>query len=223
MVALVVAEGHLRPLHRALDAVVGKAADSYPVDPYAELHGHALVQARDDWERMGNKGSNMIRARIGIYADAMRAIGSHDVRIIVRGLDLPAHFASQESSVPPHQLVLMHLLEQICDHVEQRETLGLVIADEIEGADDHRSHFRDYQTVGTGGTISSKLPCLVDTIHFAPSKASRLLQAADLVAYLHRRLTAGQDRDPRARKANEKLWSLVAPRVTHLECWTPQA
>lgn len=218
MVALVVAEAHLRPLHRALDSVVQKAADSFPVDPHAELHGHALVQARDDWEHMGNKGANMIRARIAVYADALKAVGAHDVRIIVRGLDLTARRAAHEPYVPPHQVVLRHLLEQICDHVESRDQLGLVIADEVDGADDHRRHFRDYQAAGTGGTISSRLPCLVDTIHFAPSQASRLLQAADLVAYLHRRLASGQDRDSRARRTNEKLWSYVSPQVVHREC-----
>ncbi|WP_051834605.1 DUF3800 domain-containing protein [Streptomyces sp. NRRL S-15] len=223
MVALVVAEQHLRPLHRALDSVVVKAAEHYPVDRHAELHGHALVQARDDWTRMGNKGHNMVRARIGVYADAMRAIGAHDVRVIIRGLDLQAAGVRRtDADPPPHQVVLRHLLEQICDHGQVRDELALVIADEIDGADDHRRHFRDYQNAGAGGALSNTLPCLVDTIHFAPSNASRLLQAADLIAYLHRRLVSGQDSDPRARRANEKLWSYVAPRVAHQHCWIPQ-
>ncbi|MFD7517953.1 DUF3800 domain-containing protein [Streptomyces niveus] len=229
MVALLVPEGDLRSLHRALDSIVAKAADHYPVDRHAELHGHALVQAKDDWHRMNNKGRNMIRARIGVYGDAMKAIGAHDVRVIVRGLDLRAYRANRPQVAdagpgdwpPPHEVVLRHLLEQVCDHVQVREQLALVIADEIDGADDHRRHFRDYQLDGTGGSISTTLPSLVDTIHFAPSKASRLLQAADLIAYLHRRLVSGQDGDPRARKANETLWSFVAPRVAHQHCWAP--
>lgn len=224
MVALVVAEKHLRPLHRALDSVVSKAADHYPVDRHAELHGHALVQARDDWTRMGNKGHNMVRARIGVYADAMKAIGAHDVRVIVRGLDLRPHrgdHVGPEACPSPHEVVLRQLLEEICEHVQVRDELALVIADEIEGADDHRRHFRDYQQAAVGGNMSDNLPCLVDTIHFAPSKASRLLQAADLIAYLHRRLVSGQDSDSRARKANEMLWAQVAPRVVHSHCWVP--
>ncbi|MFG3410182.1 DUF3800 domain-containing protein [Streptomyces sp. NPDC048142] len=224
MVALVVAEKHLRPLHRALDSVVAKAADHYPVDRHAELHGHALVQARDDWTRMGNKGHNMVRARIGVYADAMKAIGTHDVRVIVRGLDLRPHRSSHSGPgvcPSPHEVVLRQLLEGICEHVQVRDELALVIADEIDGADDHRRRFRDYQQTAVGGSVGDNLPCLVDTIHFAPSKASRLLQAADLIAYLHRRLVSGQDGDPRARRANETLWSYVAPRIAHKHCWVP--
>lgn len=221
MVALLVAEQHLRPLGRALDSVVRKAAERFPVEESAELHGHALVQAREDWTRMGNKGNNMIRARIGVYADAMKAIAAHDVQIIVRGLDVPAYQARHGNSCRPHEIVLRQLLEQIdhCSHGLGQ--LALVIADEIHGADDHRQHFRDYQRDGTGGTLSSMLPCIVDTIHFAPSKASRLLQAADLITYLHRRLISGQDADSRARKANELLWSHVEPRVVHQQCWGP--
>ncbi|MFF3456051.1 DUF3800 domain-containing protein [Streptomyces sp. NPDC002730] len=221
MVALLVAEQHLRPLGRTLDSVVRKAAERYPVEESAELHGHALVQAREDWTRMGNKGNNMIRARIGVYAEAMKAIAEHDVRIIVRGLDVQAHRLRGADSCRPHEIVLRHLLEQIDHHAQGERQLALVIADEIDGADEHRQHFRDYQQDGTGGTLSSTLPRIVDTIHFAPSKASRLLQAADLIAYLHRRLISGQDADSRARKANELLWSHVEPRVVHQQCWAP--
>ncbi|MFD4525315.1 DUF3800 domain-containing protein [Streptomyces sp. NPDC058470] len=221
MVALLVPEQYLRPLGRALDSVVRKASESYPVEADAELHGHALVQARDDWSRMGNKGRNMVRARIGVYGDAMKAIAAHEVQVIVRGLDVPAHKVVGDQSCLPHEIVLRHLLEQIDHHAHDDDQLALVIADEIDGADDHRRHFRDYQQGGTGGTLSSRLPRLVDTIHFAPSKASRLLQAADLIAYLHRRLVSGQDTNPQARKTNEKLWSYVAPRVVHQHCWKP--
>jgi hypothetical protein len=221
MVALLVSEQHLRPLGNALDSVVRKASESYPVADTAELHGHALVQARDDWTRMGNKGSNMIRARIGVYADALKAIAAHDVRIIVRGLGIQALRAADVTGCRPHEIVLRHLLEQIDQQVHGEDQLALVIADEIDGADDHRQHFRDYQQEGTGGTLSSTLPRIVDTIHFAPSKASRLLQAADLIAYLHRRLVSDQDTDSRARRANKKLWSYVAPLVIHEHCWSP--
>lgn len=162
----------------------------------------------------------MIRARIGVYADAMKAIAAHDVRIIVRGLDIPAYRSYRDTWCVPHQIVLRQLLEQIDNDAACHDELALVIADEIDGADDHRQRFRDYQADGTGGSLST-LPRLVDTIHFAPSRASRLLQAADLIAYLHRRLISGQDSDTRARKANEKLWSHVAPRVSHTHCWVP--
>lgn len=218
MVGLAVAERHIRPLGAGLDAVVRKASESYPVDEHAELHGHALVQARDDWKRMGNKGANMVRARIGVYADALRAIAAHDVGVVVRGLDLRTRPDRVPTGESPHQIVLRHLLENIDRCSARQRELALVIADEVDGAEGHREHFRTYQQVGTGGRLSSTLSHIVDTIHFAPSKSSRLLQAADLIAYLHRRLMSGQDGDSRARRANETLWSHIEPRVLHRRC-----
>lgn len=221
--ALVVQEQHARPLAHALDAVVQKAAASYPVSKQAELHGHAIVQAGDDWASMANDSGNMIRARIGIYGDALRAIADHEVSVIVRGVNIKQLKARYANPYPPHQVVLSQLLERVENHAKAQDSLALVIADEIAEADQHREAFRDYQEVGTGGYLSSTLPHLVDTIHFAPSKSSRLLQAVDLVAYLHRRLHSRQDSDPRARKANLKLWSYIEPRVVHNHCWDPMA
>ncbi|MEU2496004.1 DUF3800 domain-containing protein [Streptomyces sp. NPDC007883] len=221
IVALMVAEQDIRPLSHALDAVVEKAADHYPVSASAELHGHAIVQAQDDWSGMDNSDGNMIRARIGVYGDALKAIADHEVSVIVRGLDINRQKARYAHPFPPHQVVLAQLLERINSHARAKDELALVIADEIDGADDHRQSFRNYQVGGTGGYLSSTLPRLVDTIHFAPSVSSRCLQAVDLIAYLHRRLHSRQDRSQRARKANEKLWSYVEPRVVHNHCWEP--
>ncbi|MFE2630690.1 DUF3800 domain-containing protein [Streptomyces sp. NPDC059374] len=219
--ALMVAEQDIRPLSQALDSVVEKASKSYPVARDAELHGHAIVQAKDDWAGMDNSDGNLIRARIGVYGDALRAIAGYDVRVIVRGLDIQKQKARYVKPYPPHDVVLSQLLERIDAQAKLCGQLALVIADEIDSAEDHRKSFRDYQQVGTGGYLSSTLPRLVDTIHFAPSVASRCLQAVDLIAYLHRRLHSGQDRSPKAKKANEKLWSYIEPKVVHNHCWEP--
>ncbi len=49
--ALVVPDDQLIPLTAALDAVVDKAAASYvDIGSNAELHGHSLLQAKDEWE-----------------------------------------------------------------------------------------------------------------------------------------------------------------------------
>ncbi|MBO3745989.1 DUF3800 domain-containing protein [Streptosporangiaceae bacterium NEAU-GS5] len=61
---------------------------------------------------------------------------------------------------------------------------------------------------------------MVDTIHFAPSSASRLLQAADLVAFLHQRCQR-KERDPHAQQANEDLWVRISGKVYHEMCWFP--
>ncbi len=58
-------------------------------------------------------------------------------------------------------------------------------------------------------------------LHFAPSRDSRLLQAADLIAFLYRRRTTHVEPDARAVRANDQLWALIAPKVAHDWTWRP--
>jgi hypothetical protein len=61
---------------------------------------------------------------------------------------------------------------------------ALVIADEVDGQAKHRADLSSYRDVGTTGYRHRKLTRIVDTLHFAPSRASRLVQAADVITIL---------------------------------------
>jgi hypothetical protein len=54
---------------------------------------------------------------------------------------------------------------------------GRVIAVDRALKDVYRADIADYQTYGTWGWRAQKLDRIVDTLHFAPSKFSRLLQS----------------------------------------------
>lgn len=99
--------------------------------------------------------------------------------------------------------------------------LVLVIADEVDQADEHRKSLWWFQRASTPGYRSRQLTRIVDTMHFAPSGASRLVQGADLIAFLHRRLMSTVERDPRAKRANEALWAKIEPKIQHSYCWVP--
>jgi hypothetical protein len=215
--AVIVPEAAARPLAAALDRVVADASEAYGVLREAELHGHPLMQGLGDWQPIAKQ----VRARGGVYDKAMRAIGEHDVRIVCRGLDIRAQNQKYRRPDPPHRVVLQHTMERVNDYARACGQRALLIADEVNEQDSHRQDLWTYQRTGTPGWKPSKLTEIVDTIHFAPSKASRLLQAADLVAYLHRRRETHPEADPRAQKLSDLLWSRVEPRVWHAHCWVP--
>lgn len=96
-----------------------------------------------------------------------------------------------------------------------------MIADEINGANEHRRSLWEYQRTPTGGYRSRVLTRIIDTLHFAPSTASRLVQAADLIAFLYGRMQSGADTDVRAVKANQDLWNIVAGKVHNAHCSYP--
>lgn len=217
--ALLCPEAEAIPLATALDAVVEQAAwDHGHIAPDAELHGYDIFQGKGDWADLKHK----VRARIDVYAKALQAIADRDVKVILRGVDrnrLKARYG--ENHDHPHSITLTHLIEQVDIFAKGNNDLALIIADECEGQDQYQRNLRTYRTAGTWGYKARKITTVVDTMHFASSRASRLLQAVDLVAFLYHRIQVGADNDPRAKKANEALWERVAPKVHHQWIWIP--
>lgn len=205
-------------LTNALDTVVRSSARKFPgIDPFGELHGHALFHGKDDWAPL----ATMPRARIGIYQDAFTEIANHDVRIIIRGVDVKGLNRRYPNPSPPHKVVLMHLLERIDEHTENHGSNVITIADEVAEANTYRKDLWRFQRGMTTGYRSRQLTRVIDTIHFAPSTSSRLLQAADLVAFMWHRIDSRIDKDERSLKANLRLWQMVGSKVAHARCWDP--
>ncbi len=216
--ALVVPGTSVPSLTAALDNVVWKATiDHGGVHPTTELHGNSLVGGKDGWKPLAQK----IRARVGVYMNAVSVIADHDVVVIVRGVDIVGLRRRYTHPDPPHSVALTHLIERVDEYAEAQGELALMIADEVSGQDAHRRSLWEYQRTATWGYRSRRITRVIDTIHFAPSSSSRLVQAADLIAYLYRRKAAHGETDPRAAKAFADLWDRISPRVHHAMCWYP--
>lgn len=213
--ALLVPEAVAIPLSTALDEVMTDAAKAYGIDRAAELHGYDLFQGRMSWAGVPP------RARIAVYNAALKAIGTYDVTVILRGVDRHGLARRYGLTRPAHEVVLSHLLERVDGYAAMRDELALVIADEVDNPAIHRSDLTRYRVDGTGGYRSRRLSRIVDTLHFAPSHASRLVQAVDLVTFLFRRMASGAGADPREATTNTRLWSWVEPRRYHSWCWHP--
>lgn len=220
LVGLVCPEDTIAPLTYALDAVVQKAANAYVgISPRAELHGHDLFHGKRDWSAL----EKMPRARIGVYNDAFAVIADHPVDVLLRGVDLKGLRTRYVVPRHPHDVTLEHLLERLDENTAHRHHGQplLVIADDIDRTDVHRRNLWRFQRMATSGYRSRRLTHIVDTLHFVPSEASRLVQAADLIAFLKRRRYAELDTDDRALRANERLWQRIQPRIVHEHCWLP--
>jgi Protein of unknown function (DUF3800) len=216
-VAAVVAHDISAPvLERELERIARDAwrehlpAAAWPL----ELHGYPMFHLEGEWEPLKARP----RAAIAIYNQAMRAIGAQDVAVFLEGLDCTT---GEDFPCPPHQLVLQRLLERLDAFAGIVGEPILVICDEIEEPSrqlsSQHNHYRDllttYREQGTPGGRCSTLPHVLDTVHFAPSRHSRLLQAADLVAFLHRRRITVTETDPRSVQAIQRLWDHLAPKI----------
>ena len=218
VVAVVVGDECIQSLEDGLSEVLKEAARTVG-HPISELHGHPIFHGEGEWEGAPPA------VRISLYRQAMRAVGRQDVHIFISGVDVRGLAQRYGAKAwHPHDVVLRHLLERVNDHAELRREPALVIADEL-GRDDrlrHRTTLAHVKSVGTGGIRSSKLSRIVDTIHFAPSQHSRLLQAADLVAFLHqRRLHHDDSTAPREARANDRIWAEIQHRIDDSWIWFP--
>ena len=216
LAALACPDDQASSLTAALDDVVARAAADFEgLHPGVELHGYDMMQAKGEWAPL----AKLTRARTRVYDRAMAAIGDHRVHVLVQGIHRCRNLVARH----PHSLALAYLLEHVDEHAARLGQRALVIADE-PGQHDQQNEFRNdllhYRRVGTGGWNSRKIDRIVDTLHFAPSKASRLVQASDLIAFLHHRMQTKPDADPRAARANGKLWSRLGDRV-EIHTWSP--
>jgi hypothetical protein len=206
------------PLAKTLDAVVMHAQETYGgVKEAAELHGHALVSGRDDWHGLRGR----VAACVDVYTRAVDAIANCNLRIYIRGVELAGFERRYGSLADPQGAVLAFVLERVQLRAKRLDEVALVIADEVRGKEDvYRRAVRSYQQTGTFGWKATVLDRIADTIHFAPSKSSRLLQAADLVAYAHLQ-SLRQHRDARAQAAYDDLWRTLGRRVHEASLWCP--
>lgn len=218
MGAVLVPEAMARPLTQDLDEIVARAvAGVSGMTPEAELHAYEIVSGKKAWAPL-RPG---LRARIGVYHAAIQAVRDRGCSVILRGVDVDR--LNQRYSTPEdaHGLVLGHLIERINDFAQDRDEQVLMIADEIDLHDTYRRNLWYYQRNGTWGYRARAIDRIVDTLHFAPSSASRLLQAADLATYLYRRRNGHEETDPRAEREWDRLWERIAPAVQHARCWVP--
>ncbi len=218
--AVIVDDGTAPALDRALDEVAEAARTTHlpSVPGPLELHGYPLFQGKGEWAAIKEK----TRARIAVYEDCMRAIGQQDVQVFLHGLDRRSHRAHYGASAwPAHEVILPRLLERLNDFGRDMREQILVIADEVDDPERHRLDLHQAKLHGTPGYRSSRLENILDTLHFAPSHHSRLIQAADLVTFLHRRHRTKTNPDPREAATTDRLWSHIQPRVRHdaLQPW----
>lgn len=215
MAALLVDGPEAVALTEALEQVAAAAAKAYQLDPAIELHGHEIFHAGGAWAGVP------VRARVGVFDDVVEAVAAQEIKIIARAMDVVGQRARYQAPEPPHTVVLQHLLERVDECATLHGDYALVIADEVDGQATHRADLSVYREVGTRGYRRRRLTRIVDTLHFAPSHASRLVQAADVVTFLYRRVFTHRETDERSRRAKVAMWKRLQPRVHHELCWFP--
>ena len=219
--ALMADEHATKALTDDLNRIMWQVAVDFGIPSTTELHAWPMFHGKEEWATVG------ARARVGVFYKVVNAVIAQDVTILLRSVSesrLRARQASQNYPVqfPPEQVCFQHILQRADRVAAQKNTYALMIADNRSDRDRHRERFATYQTQGTPGAyMRTTLSRLLDTVHFAPSHQSRMLQAVDVLAFIFRRYRTVAETDPRAAKAMEGLWELIggSGKVHDLGSW----
>jgi Protein of unknown function (DUF3800) len=192
---------NIRTAQAELARVAQDAASAYGLARCPELHGNQLFQRDGDFSELPP------RARVDVYAKALDALASAEPIIVLRG------GRRQKIRLNPHRLAWRYAIESVDEYGGEGPIL--VVADEhAETEHALRGDIRAYMSYGTGGWRSRTIVNVLPDLKFLDSRTNTLLQAADLVAYLHqRRCNFPCEKDSRAQNAREVLWAKVAPHV----------
>lgn len=203
MAAVMCKESAIAELASALDAIVQGASARYGVQADAEIHTTEMLSRSNGWSSLPD-----VDATIGLIHEVLDAICmTEGVQIVARGLNVAKQQARGYREVwEPRRVALQHVLEH-CHLVARLDGALMVVADEMSKPDEHRNLLSLYRQSGTPGFRHSTLSTVVDNIYFMPSHYARGLQAADVVANVHRRwITATEATDARSAAATKAMW-----------------
>lgn len=204
MAAVMCTEAAVPRLNAALDAIVAAAASTHGTRPDAELHTTDMLSRVNGWERLPD-----VDAALQIVHQVLDALCDIEgIEFATRGLDVVKQRAKGYPVVwGPRRVSMQHVLEY-CNTSMRGHGSFMVVADEMAKPDEHRNLLKLYRETGTPGFRRSKLERVLDNIYFMPSHYARGLQAADIVANIHRRWSTQDDStDPRAVAATDELWA----------------
>lgn len=206
---LIADEHATKSLTASLNKIMAQVAVDFGLARTTELHAHPVFHGKDEWAGVPT------RARVGVFVKVIDAIVAEDVTILLRWVHetrLRDRQARERYPVqfPPEQVCFQHILQRANRVAEGRSTHALIIADNRSDRERHRERFATYQTQGTPGVyMHTTLDRLLDTVHFAPSHQSRMLQAVDMIAFVYRRFLTVNESDPRAHETMRKLWAKI--------------
>lgn len=204
---LLIQDRDVIPLGNSLHELRLEICDKYGLPEGIEFHGYDILNGDSDWFPIKSDYA----AQKEIYNFIMDCIIQFDVRIYIKGIDI-APFVSRygNDEMVMHNAALIWNLEKVQSRAKQVDEVALVIADEVGMQSTfYRARLRFHQRIETFGWEPVVLDRIADTIHFAPSKESSLIQAVDILAHANiraRRTDKNRDLVAFQKGLKDKLW-----------------
>ena len=153
--------------------------------------------------------------RIELYGKVLDVLSDCGVEVILHGAKIRRLKNRYGPEHDPYWWEFINVLERLNERMRTLDEYAVVIADQQH---QHRERVQrdviDCRVNGTSGYRAQKLDRILDTAHFVDSKLSRMIQLADMTAFItRRRLSVPTESDQRAELAMADLNSKVRSAV----------
>lgn len=216
--AIVLEDQQYNILMRNLESIIAHAHKKFNIPITTELHAHRMMHGLAPWECFRGQ----VHEAVALYRAAARAIRQCGAYLLVEGLDVVRLKRRYKYPDPPYEITLRHLLERIDNLTYQlgKESCNIT-ADLIDRHRDFQEAIEGYTRAGTPGYRSSRLERISQPIAWNDSQDNRGIQAADLLAYIYRRVKEPQPgHSPRAARAASTILRDFGP-LYHERKWIP--
>lgn len=183
-------------------------AQGFGVPAGIEYHGHSIMSASKGWEVLGNG----FGSKVAIYTDVLQRISRTRGTLIIQGVDINCLNNRYSYPQPPHEITHKNLLDTVDRYAESKNDSVIIYSDQTATEKRLNDLFLLYQIKSTGGPFPRYLRNIVK-IEYVESHHHAGIQIADLCVFLFRRLDDHEEVNPKTRKAVEKMWQILNPRI----------
>lgn len=215
--SLLIKDSEIIKLQNSLNRIASGLPMNYGIDSDSEFHSYDILNGKGDWKVIEND----YKSQMSIFEELVDTILIHEIRFIAKGIRrsrFVPNYGDKKSDI--HHAALTWNLEKVQFNVAKDSEIALVISDETSEQDYHQRNISRYKIQGTFGWDVVALTNIVDTIYFAPSKSSRLLQAIDILAYTHK-IGNTPHSSPQAQDFYDRMWDKVSRsgKIAYLKVW----
>ncbi len=194
------------------------AVERHGLSPNVELRGYDVFHGENAWAPL----KPVPRQRISVYESVLRTIADNGGRIIHSGA-VRAHTEKRWPEHHPtehaHRVAFFGLMTEVAALCTAENDRALLIADEVS-VQSKVALRNDVRWLQDRERRDLDARRIIDTVHFIGSHESILIQAADMVGFIHRR--ARMKNSERAEKVNRRLSRVVDPLVIARRAWPDQ-
>jgi hypothetical protein len=218
--ALVIEPPEVPILSEAINKFKHAIMSKYGISDDIEFHGYEIFHGEKQWHFINGDYD----AQKLIYLEFLKLVISHNVEIYIKGIEVEGFekvYGTQRHII--HNAAMTWNLEKVQRRAQDKDSHALVIADEVNSHTDYyRAYLRYHQQNPTFGWQSIILDRIVDTLHFAPSRESLMIQVIDMISYAHLRSRSTASH-PKLDEFQKEMWRVVrdSGKIGYLGIWYP--